>query len=128
MMTFMCGQIVATGMGVDKLNMSSLIVFIIYGTLMFCMTILFYNIFVGIATYEIRQILHNSNIEITLTKIEYIFRLEKRFGCSRAFKWLDNGIKLIERFFWKKSFVKFRKSRKQRVGKGKELIISMIFS
>ena len=85
------------------------------------MTILFYNIFVGIATYEIRQILHNSNIEITLTKIEYIFRLEKRFGCSRVYKWLDNGIKLIERFFWTKSFITF-KSRKQRVNTGKELL------
>ena len=111
MMTYMCGQIVTTGMGVDKLNASSLVVFVIYGTFMFCMTILFYNIFVGIATYEIREILYNSKIEITLTKIEYIYGLERGFRHLNAYKWMSRVLKIVEDFYLKKIF--FLKIRKK---------------
>ena len=99
MMIYMCGQLVSNGIGVDELNASSLVMFVIYGTFMFCMTILFYNIFVGIATYEIKEILQNSIIEIASTKIDYIYQFEYRFRDSKMNKWFDKTLKLVEFFF-----------------------------
>lgn len=63
------------------------------------MTILFFNIFVGIATYEIKEILQNSIIESASTKIDYIYHLEYRFRGTKINKWLDKKLKLVEIFF-----------------------------
>ena len=111
MITYMGGQFVSTGMGVDELNWSTLTMFLIYGSFCFVMTMLFYNIFIGIATFEIRKILQNSKIEITSTKIEYIYKQECRFRGLKIYKWLDGMLKSIERKFLSRIYLMTKKSR-----------------
>ena len=100
MITYMCGQIVSGGMGIDEMNWTTLPMFVIYGSFCFVMTMLFYNVFVGIATYEIRIILQNSKISIASSKIDYIFKLEYRFHGLKAYKWMEIMLKWFEEIFF----------------------------
>jgi hypothetical protein len=99
MYTYMAGQVVTAGMGVDYLDSSSFVMFLIYGLFCFTINILFYNIFIGIATYEIRKIIENSKIKITSSKIEYIFKLELILKGSFVYKRLENCMKWIENYY-----------------------------
>jgi len=104
MFTYMAGQVVSVGMGIDTLDESSLVMFIVYGMFCFTMTILFYNISIGIATYEIRKIVDNSRIEIASCKIDYIFKLELKLKRFKLYKLVEKIFKWFEKFYTNKIY------------------------
>ena len=104
MFTYMAGQVVSVGMGIDVLDESSLVMFIVYGMFCFTMTILSYNISIGIATYEIRKIVDNSRIEIASCKIDYIFKLELKLKRFKLYKLVEKTFKWLEKFYTNKIY------------------------
>ncbi len=105
------GNMSPTGMGIDHLNSSSLINFLIYGLFIFLMPILLINIFTGISIDEIRKLIDNSKIEVDTIKIDYIYTLES-FNISKYLKWMEilldwvgNKYNWLVKFFFKLKYL-----------------------
>jgi hypothetical protein len=72
--TMVIGNDDTENMGIDQLKSENLINFVIYGLFIFMIPILFINIFTGIAIDAIEELIENSEANIIIKKIEYVFK------------------------------------------------------
>ncbi len=94
------GQMSVDNMGIDYLQSASLLNFFIYCCFLFIMSILFMNIFTGIALDALQDMMENSEAESVSTKKEYVFLMEKLSFKFQKFKYkLDDQIEKVNQFF-----------------------------
>jgi hypothetical protein len=97
---FSMGQATLDNMGIDYLQSSSLLNFFIYSCFIFIMSILFMNIFTGIALDALQDMMENSEAESVSIKIEYVFLMEKLSFTFQVIKnKLDDKIEKANQFF-----------------------------
>lgn len=73
---FSLGNIEVDDMGIESLGKNSLVNFIIYAIFVFIIPILVINIFTGITSDELQNLIENSVEKASLTKIYYIEKIE----------------------------------------------------
>lgn len=98
MATMVIGNDGTDNMGIANIVPENMINFILYLTFLFMVPILFINIFTGIAINAIEELIENSEANIIMNKIEYVFRWESIIKKSNH-KWfyflIQNLLKII---------------------------------
>ncbi len=107
---FFVGGLNIENMGIEELNLYSLVNFIIYGCFIFIMTILFINIFTGISIDEVQKLIQHAEAEIVSRKIDYILKLKSiksRYKEIFSIKFLKTKFKNF-RCWIKEIFIKIK--------------------